>query len=460
MAKVIAMYRKIEHYLVEWKSGSYRKPLVVRGARQVGKTFTIEKFAKENFKHYLKINLEQERNLQHVFENLQPEQIINELTALYQVPIVDGETLLFIDEIQVMPGAIAALRYFYEQRPGLHIISAGSLLDITLNEIQYSMPVGRVEFAFMYPMSFYEFLGALNENGLMKAINDFTPGQKISQAIHNRILELLRLYFFIGGMPEAVAYYANEKDLAGIEKIHSGLIQSIQFDFAKYGTRKQQDHLKDVLHYVANNIGSKVKYANISRNVHSGLLKDAFLKLEMSRIIHLVRRTRSTNVPITQLEDKDVFKPVFLDIGLLNHLAGIKLVDLDSLITAFEGTLAEQFVLQELISGSKPYHEQKLNYWIREAKNSNAEIDCLFQIRNSVYPIEVKAGKRGTLKSLHVFLAEKNKKTGIRLNLDTPSTGKDLQATVNLPGRNQLTYNLLSLPLYLAGKLKKMEIDL
>lgn len=306
----------------------------------------------------------------------------------------------------------------------------------------------------------YEFLGALNENGLMKAINDFTPGQKISQAIHNRILELLRLYFFIGGMPEAVAYYANEKDLAGIEKIHSGLIQSIQFDFAKYGTRKQQDHLKDVLHYVANNIGSKVKYANISRNVHSGLLKDAFLKLEMSRIIHLVRRTRSTNVPITQLEDKDVFKPVFLDIGLLNHLAGIKLVDLDSLITAFEGTLAEQFVLQELISGSKPYHEQKLNYWIREAKNSNAEIDCLFQIRNSVYPIEVKAGKRGTLKSLHVFLAEKNKKTGIRLNLDTPSTGKDLQATVNLPGRNQLTYNLLSLPLYLAGKLKKMEIDL
>ncbi len=144
---------------------------------------------------------------------------------------------------------------------------------------------------------------------------------------------------------------------------------------------------------------------------------------------------------------------------MLNHLAGIKLVNLDKLITAFEWALAEQFVLQELIAGSKPYHEQKLKYWIREAKNSNAEIDCLFQIDNNVYPIEGKAGKRGTLKSLHIFLAEKNKKTGIRFNLDAPYVGKDLQATVNIPGKNQLTYHLVSLPLYLAGNLANMGID-
>jgi uncharacterized protein len=359
----------------------------------------------------------------------------------------------------VSPKAITALRYFYEQRPGLHVISAGSLLDITLNEMQYSMPVGRVDFAFMYPMTFCEFLVALNENGLVNAIDDFTPDKTLSPAIHNRILELLRLFFFIGGMPEAVAYYTKEKDLTGIERIHSGLIQSIQFDFAKYGTRKQQEYLKDVLHYVANNIGTKVKYSNVSTSVHSNLLKDAFKKLEMSRIIHLIRHTRSSDVPITQLQDNNVFKPIFLDIGMLNHLAGIKLVNLDNLITTFEGALAEQFVLQELIAGSKPYIEQKLNYWIREAKNSNAEIDCLFQIGNSVCPIEIKAGKRGTLKSLHIFLAEKNKKTGIRLNLDTPSIGKDLQASVNIPGRNQLTYHLVSLPLYLAGNLGEMEID-
>jgi uncharacterized protein len=453
------MYRNIETHLASWKVSSYRKPLVLRGARQVGKTYTIEKFAKENFKHFLKINLEQERNLEHLFDSLQPQQIINELTALYQVPIIDGETLLFIDEIQVSSNAITALRYFYEQRPGLHVISAGSLLDITLNELQYSMPVGRVDFMFMHPMTFCEFLVALNENGLVNAINDFIPGNTLSPAMHNRILELLRLYFFIGGMPEAVAYYTKEKDLSGIERIHSGLIQSIQFDFAKYGTRKQQEHLKDVLHYVASNIGKKVKYSNVAKSAHSNLLKDAFFKLEMIRIIHLIRHTRSSDVPVTQLQDNNIFKPIFLDIGMLNHIAGIKLLNLDSLITAFEGALAEQFVLQELIAGSKPYHEQKLNYWIREAKNSNAEIDCLFQIGNRVYPIEIKAGKRGTLKSMHIFLAEKSKKTGIRLNLDTPSLGVNLEASVNLPDKNRLTYHLVSLPLYLAGRLGEMEID-
>ena len=453
------MYRKIEKYLADWKTSLYRKPLILRGARQVGKTYTIEKFAKENFKHFLKINLEQDRNLQHVFESLNPQQIINELTALYQVPIIDGDTLLFIDEIQVSPKAIASLRYFYEQKPGLHVISAGSLLDITLNEMQYSMPVGRVDFAFMYPLSFYEFLDAIDENGLLSAIDNFASQKTIGIAIHIRILELLRLYFFIGGMPEAVAYYVNEKELSGIEKIHSGLVQSIEFDFAKYGTRKQQEYLKDVLHYVANNIGTKVKYSNICTNVHSSLLKDAILKLEMTRIIHLVRHTRSSSVPLTQLQDKDVFKPIFIDIGMLNHIAGIKLVNLDDLVTAFEGTLAEQFVLQELIAGSIPYHEQKLNYWIREAKNSNAEIDCLFQIENKVYPIEIKAGKRGTLKSLHIFLVEKNKKTGIRLNLDTPTIGKDLKAIVNIPFKNEITYNLFSLPLYLAGKLNSMNFE-
>jgi uncharacterized protein len=451
------MYREIEKYLADWKVSTYRKPLVVRGARQVGKTYSIEKFARGNYKHFLKINIEQDRNLQNVFESLKPQQIINDLTSLYQVPIVDGDTLLFIDEIQAAPEAIVALRFLYEQNPGLHIISAGSLLDITLNELQYSMPVGRVEFAFMYPMTFHEFLLALNEYGLAKVINEFTFDDAFSQAIHKRILELLRLYFFIGGMPEAVAYYASEKNLAGIEKIHSGLIQSIQFDFSKYGTRKQQDYLKDVLQYVANNIGKKVKYSNINPNVHSSLLKDAFMKLEMSRIIHLVRHTRSTSIPITQLQDNNIFKPVFLDIGLVNHIAGIKLVDLENLVTAFEGSLAEQFVLQELIAGSEPFREQKLNYWVREAKNSNAEIDCLFQIENSIYPVEIKAGKRGTLRSMHVFLAEQNMETGIRFNIDIPSMGKGLRVKVNLPGNEQLTYNLLSFPLYFAGRLARLR---
>ncbi len=452
------MKREIDDYLITWKNSRTRKPLMVRGARQVGKTYSIIKFAKENYHYLLEVNLEQDRNIHSAFESLQPEQIINELSVLYQVPFEDEHTLLFIDEIQACPKAIAALRYFFEQKPGLHIICAGSLLDHTLNELQYSMPVGRLDFAYMYPLNFTEFLTVAGEKGLVGFINGFSLNGQFSLAVHKRLLEMLRLYFFIGGMPEAVDYYITTKDLSGIDRIQSALITSIEYDFSKYGTRKQQEHLRDVLHYVANNIGKKVKYVNVNRNVPSGLLKDALLKLEMSRIIHLVRHTRSSDVPLSRLQDNDVFKPLFFDIGILSHISGVKLMDINNLATAFEGALAEQFIFQELIACGVPYSEQKLYYWMREAKNSNAEIDCLYQIGNQVYPIEIKAGKRGTLKSLHVFLAEKNRSTGIRFNTDIPSVGKELTARVNLQGKEELIYDLISLPLYLAGRLERMAI--
>jgi len=447
------MKREIEKYLLQWKKSSTRKPLILRGARQVGKTYTISKFAAEHYKYFLKIDLEQDRHLQSTFESNYPAQIINELSALYQVPIEENNTLIFIDEIQTSPAAIKALRYFYEQKPGLHIITAGSLLDHTLNEIKYSMPVGRIEFAYMYPLTFYEFLHSVGEHGIVEIINNYTLQDTFGETIHYKIKELLRIYFFVGGMPEAVDNYINKKDLAEIEKIHAGILTSIEYDFAKYGTRKQQEYLRDVLHYVANNIGHKVKYSNVNKSANSKLLKDAFLKLEMSRIIHLVRSTKSTDIPITRLQNNDVFKPVFFDIGLLIRIARIKLTDIDNLVTAFEGALAEQFFCQELIASGKPYEEIKLNYWFRESKNSNAEIDCLVQINNEIFPVEIKAGKRGTLKSLHVFLAEKNKKTGIRFNLDLPSYGNNLTAPLNLPEKKQIKYNLVSIPLYFTAKL-------
>ncbi len=453
------MERNFERYLFNWKHSSNHKPLIVRGARQVGKTHTVKKFAKQHFQHLLNINLEKNREFADLFAQTNPQQIINELSAMYNIPVLDGKTLLFIDEIQFSPKAIAALRYFYEERPALHVIGAGSLLDHTLNEMQYTMPVGRVEFAYMYPLSFTEFLNAIGEKGMAKVIENFEVGDSLSPAMHNHIAALLRTYIFIGGMPEAVDYYIKNKELSGVEKIHANLITSIQYDFAKYGTRKQQEYLTDVLRYVANNIGQKVKYVQVNRNAQSALLKDAFLKLEMSRIVHLVRHTKSTNVPLTQMESQDIFKPVFMDIGLVNHIARINLLDIDNLTTAFEGALAEQFVMQEIIASGKPYIERKLNYWVREAKNSNAEIDCLLQVGNEVYPIEIKAGKTGTLKSLHVYLASKDKSTGIRLNMDLPSVGRELKAKINLPQNNELTYNLVSLPLYFAGQLSRFTIQ-
>ena len=453
------MKREIEQYLLYWKDSINRKPLILRGARQVGKTFSVIKFGKENFDDVLLLNAEQDDNLKNVFNSKNPTLIINELSALYNKPVIEGKTLLFIDEIQLLPEAIVALRYFYEQMPGLHIIAAGSLLDHTLNELPYSMPVGRVEFAFMYPMSFKEFLLANDQQGVVNYLDKFSPDESFSEAIHQKLIELLRLYFFIGGMPEAVRVYTKTKNLIEVEKVHSAILTSFQYDFAKYSTRSQQDYLKESLKYVAKNVGKKVKYSAINNSVHSSYIKDALLKLELSRIIHLVRKTKSSKVPINQYVDNNVFKPLFLDIGLLCSLSHIKLTGLKNLVTDFEGALAEQFVGQELLTSFNYYEDAKLYYWVREAKNTNAEIDFLYQIGNGIYPVEVKAGKTGTLKSLQVYLAGKKEHTGIRFNIDLPSVGKNLKATVILGGNKKvIDYNLVSLPLYFAALIKKIPL--
>ena len=453
------MKRLIEKYLQQWKNNANRKPLILRGARQVGKTYTVREFSKANFKYFLEINLEQNKELLPLFKGKNPQNIIHELSILFNTPIIAGETLLFIDEIQKSQSAIESLRYFYEQLPYIHIIAAGSLLDHTLNEMKYSMPVGRVEFAYMYPLNFKEFLQSLNETKLIEIIESFSFDNPFSILIHNKIKEYLRLYFFVGGMPEAVDTYNNTLNLIEVEKIHSNILTSLQHDFAKYGSRKQQDYLRDCLHYSANNIGRKVKYVNINRNVQSSHLQLALQKLEMSRIVHLIKKTKSSNIPITQYVDHYIFKPVFLDIALANHLAQIKLIDIDKLMTDYEGALAEQFVGQELIASSPFYTEVKPFYWAREAKNSNAEIDYLIQKENKIYPVEVKAGKTGILRSMQVFLAEKNKETGIRFNLDTPNYAKNLSASVRIKKEaKELNYTLISLPLYFAGWIANMDI--
>ena len=452
------MKRLIETYLEDWKNNSNRKPLILRGARQVGKTYTIEHFAQNNFENYLYVNLEQSHMLHDVFRTQVPQNIINELSALYNVPIINGKTIIFIDEIQVLPEAIASLRYFYEQRPELHNIAAGYLLDHTLNDMPYPMTIGRVEFAYMFSLSFHEFLLAVTQEGVGNYLNSFNLSMKFSDAIHSKLKELLRLYFFIGGMPEAVKTYVDSGDLIEVEKVHSNILTSLQYDFAKYGTKKQQELFILSLNYVANNVGRKVKYSNIERNVHSSQVKEALLKLERSRIVHLVKRTRSVNPPITQFVDQDQFKTIFFDIGLACHLSQIKLNNIQNLVTDFEGALAEQFVGQEMVASFSFFRDMKLYYWARDQKNSNAEIDYLYQLGNEIIPVEVKAGRSGTLKSLQVYLCEKEKNNGIRLNLDTPSIGFDLNAGVKIENENKMiNYNLLSLPLYYAGNLDLFE---
>jgi len=453
------MKREIIQYLEEWKNRKDRNPLIVRGARQVGKTYVLEEFAKNNFKNCLKINLEEKPELKKLFFDNDVKRILTELSILMNENVSYGDTLFFIDEIQTCPEAIQSLRYFKENLPELHVVCAGSLLDHTLNEMKLPMPVGRVEFLHMYPMNFKEFLVAINQEKLVSYIQQFDFTKPFSEVIHNQIAQHLRFYFFVGGMPAAVNNFAENTRLADIQRIQNNILTSIQYDFAKYGTRKQQEYLQIVLRYCGRFPGRKIKYSNIDREIRSTFLKESIEKLVLSRIIHLIKHCNAQKVPLAEHVNEDVFKTIFMDIGFVNQLNQIELTGLDNLVTANEGMLAEQFIAQEMLCIQPAWLSPALFYWSREEKSSNAEIDYIFQYKNNIYPVEVKAGKTGTLKSMQMYLYEKKLDKGIRFNMDLPNKGQ-FKTKVNAPGKNaEITWNLLSLPLYMVSELKRL-IDL
>jgi uncharacterized protein len=450
------MKRDILLYLKEWKTRNNRNPLILRGARQVGKTYIIEEYARHEFKNLLGINLEEKPELKKLFFDNDVKRILTELSIILNEEISYGNTLFFIDEIQTCPEAIHSLRFFKEKLPELHVICAGSLLDHTLNEMNLPMPVGRVEFMYLYPMTFTEFLLALNQEKLISYISSFDFSKPFSEVIHNQISQFLRFYFFIGGMPAVVRSYAEENKLAEIQRIHHNILTSIKYDFAKYGTRKQQEYLQTVLTYCGRKPGRKIKYSNIDRDTRSTFLKESIRKLELSRIVHTIKHTNAQKVPLATHSRDDVYKTIFLDIGFVNHFNQIDLTELENLVTANEGTLAEQFVGQELLAQNPPWLDPQLYYWSREEKSSNAEIDFVFQHNNQIYPVEVKAGKTGTLKSMHLYLYEKQLKTGIRFNMDLPTIG-NFNSRINMPNKNaELSWRLLSLPLYMVSELKRI----
>ena len=453
------MNREIIQYLREWKHRKDRNPLILRGARQVGKTYIIEEFAKTDFRNLLAINLEEKPELKKIFFDNDVKRILTELSVLLNTDVSFGDSLMFIDEIQTSPEAISSLRYFKERFPELHLICAGSLIDHTLNEMKLPMPVGRVEFLYMYPMRFKEFLRAIHKEKLVKYIEGYDFTVPFSEIIHNQITKYLRIYFFIGGMPSVVKIYSENDRLSDLQRIHNNILTSIQYDFSKYGTRKQQEYLRTVLTYCGRYPCRKIKYSNIDGEIRSTFLKESVRKLELSRIIHLVKHSNAMKVPLTDHVKSDVYKTIFMDIGFVNQFSQIDLIDLNNLITANEGALAEQFVGQELLPLNPPYMTPDLFYWSREEKNSNAEIDFIFQHKNRIYPVEVKAGKTGTLKSMQIYLYEKKLNNGIRFNMDIPSLG-NFKTKINIPKRNEeLSWNLLSLPLYMVSELRRI-IDL
>lgn len=436
------MFRTIENDLTTWKDDPYRKPLLIRGARQVGKSYTVEQFGKKYFEQTLIINFELEPQLISCFESLEPTNIIRCISLIKRQMIVAGKTLLFLDEIQQCPMAIMALRYFKEKMPTLHVIGAGSFLEFVINAEEYSQPVGRVQSLYMKPCSWFEYLHACQEQPLIDYLSTVTAQTSVEPAIHAHLMEKCREYFIVGGMPEVVAHYTETQAITEVDKNHATILEYYQRDFPKYSRKIKPGALEKIFSKAPGLVAKHFKYVDIDPNIPARDLKPALEMLVKAGIIHQVTHTTANGLPLEMGINEKKFKLLFLDIGLVKHALGLDALTLlkEELILINQGNLAEQFVGQELLAYSPSYEQHKLYYWEREKRGSQAEVDYVISIRGQIYPIEVKAGKTGRLKSIQTFLQEKKLPLGIRISQNPL----------------MLSQNILSVPFYLIHELPRL----
>lgn len=449
------MYRKHLQKLLLWRDRPNRKPLVIRGARQVGKTWLVRTFA-EQFDHFIEINFDKTPEKGQLFSSGDINKSLKLLEIDSDTEIVSGKTLLFLDEVQAAPDMLPLLRYLYEERPDIHVIAAGSLLEFLLADHDFSMPVGRVEYLYLGPMDFEEFLMAQGQNRLVELLNNHNPGDLIPESIHLKLLDFLKQFWVIGGMPAAVSSYLQSGQLSAATREHAAILQTYEDDFAKYRKRIYPQRLRKVFGKIPALIGHKLKYVNLDPDERARELADSLQLLEMARVIYLVRHSAGNGVPLGAEVKERVFKPLFLDVGLVATSLGLSLPDLemaDDLLLVNSGALAEQFVGQHLLYGGASYQKPQLYYWNREQRSSNAEVDYLAVCGNRVVPVEVKAGKTGTLKSMQVFVAEKRSPVALRLNANPPLYS--LQETA-IAGKEKVSYQFISLPLYLVGQVPRL----
>ncbi|MFA6262908.1 MAG: AAA family ATPase [Candidatus Babeliales bacterium] len=402
------MKRLIDFHLERWKTDKYRKPLLLRGARQVGKTYSVRELGK-SFPNFIELNFENQPQLAALFqEDLNPKRIIRDLEAtLVDQAIIPGKTLLFFDEIQIAPQAITALRYFYEEMPELHVIAAGSLLNFAIELV--GVPVGRVSFLNMYPLSFIEFLQACGHAFLIKEIIEHQGFEPISDVIHEKLLSLLSHYLAIGGMPQVVDAWRTENDPRLVATFHQGLISSYRQDFYKYAKNLNIKYLDALLSSLPYQLGRKFKYSAIEGEFKTRELSPGLNLLCTADIVHKILYSAAQGIPLGAQIDPNDFKALCLDVGLSQAILGLTLGEwLVNKEKAFinKGEIVEAFVGQELLAYTDPVYDAQLYYWHRHKVGGEAEIDYVLQIDENVVPIEVKSGAGSTLKSMHVFLEQ------------------------------------------------------
>jgi hypothetical protein len=407
--------RTVDWSLREWKSDKNRKPLLLRGARQVGKTHAIRKLG-EQFDQVVEINFELSQGARPIFEkDLHPERIIRDLSFYMDRKIEPGKTLLFFDEIQEVPKAILALRYFFEMMPSLHVIAAGSLFDFALEKV--GLPVGRVSSMYMYPISFLEFLAACGHSSFIEPIME---GEVFSEVIHLKLMDLVGEYLAIGGMPEAVAKWVESRNPKECFQVHHNLIASYRQDFEKYAEKHQIKFVELLFRQIPHFIGEQFQYKNIHGEYRKRELAPCLDLLCKANVIHRINHSAGNGIPLGAEANLEWFKIILVDVALSQALLGF---DLSTWFlqpgTEFvnRGKIAEAFAGQELLVYAHPLREAALFFWRRAEKSSSAEVDYLQERDQVVIPIEIKSGHAGSLKSMHLFLAERPKAPyGIRFS--------------------------------------------
>lgn len=439
------MFERIAiRYLRSWAAKEERKPLVLRGARQVGKTTLVELFAKD-FDTYIYLNLEERENAElfaadYSFEDL--------LAGIYfkanKQQDANKRTLIFIDEIQNEPKAVQVLRYFYEKRPDLYVIAAGSLLESLMGR-HISFPVGRVEYMALHPCTFVEFLKAMGQNVIAEQIEQVS----LPASLHSHAMDLFKKYMIVGGLPEAVANYAQFNDLVRLNGVFNSLLSGYRDDVEKYANKpKEQDAIRYILNYGWTAAGHRIQFAKFTGSTFKAAeAGNAFRTLEKTLLLELVYPLTSSSLPI--LPDlKKSPKLLWLDTGLVNYVAGMQEdllfnKDADEL---WNGDIAEHVVGQELLGATYNFGEKRM-FWVRDAKNSQAEVDFLIRYKSHLLPIEVKTGNNAKLRSLHLFMEESKETIALRL-WNGPMTSD------TIPKSNGETFTLYNIPLYYASHLQ------
>jgi hypothetical protein len=436
--------RKLYQELLNWKDKHERKPLIIRGARQVGKSTLVKDFSKE-FIHYITLNLEETQNRK-IFEELDNiKDIVNAILIKAGIPLDDQPTLLFLDEIQESPNAIKQLRYFYEYYPQLHLIAAGSLLEFSLKKVA-SFPVGRVEQLVLHPLDFEEFLDAINSKNILDELNKIP----VNKYAHISLIEIFHQYAIIGGMPEVIKRYVNdEQHLTNLGDIYYNIWQSYRDDIEKYASnsteRKIIRHIIDTAPAEKERI-SLAGFGNSS--YRSREVGEAIRALDLARIIQLIYPTTSIEPPISP-DFKRKPRLQFLDTGLLNYSLNLQteMIGIKDLNNIYRGRIMQHLVGQQLQAKSKSLLF-KPAFWVREKANSNAEVDFVVQHGKYIVPIEVKSGSQGRLRSLHQFVEKSKHPYAVRLLSNHFSI-----ENVKTPGGTP--YLLMNLPYYLSNRVSE-----